>query len=104
MEQLTLRDLIGYWEFHNRTEGKSPATVRWYNDILEMFERFLEAREESVQIGDIGEPQVRAYVAYLQQKHKWDDTDRCPTARMAVARLGLFSMAVGRQNSIRALR
>ena len=45
-----------------------------------MFERFLEAREESVQIGDIGETQVRAYVAYLQQEHKWDDADRCPTA------------------------
>ena len=38
---LTLRDLIGYFEFHNRTEGKSPRTVDWYNQALGAFEEFL---------------------------------------------------------------
>ncbi|TAK76906.1 MAG: hypothetical protein EPO16_06475, partial [Dehalococcoidia bacterium] len=42
VNELTLRQLIGYWEFHNQTEGKSPATVRWYNESLGAFERFLE--------------------------------------------------------------
>ena len=40
MEQLSLRDLIGYWDFHNRTEGKSPNTIRWYNHELGKLERF----------------------------------------------------------------
>ena len=97
MEQLTLRDLIGYWEFHNRTEGKSAATVRWYNDVLGMFERFLQASEESLLIAELGEPQVRSYVAYLQQKHKWDDTDRCPTSEQTITPGGI-------QNRVRALK
>ena len=63
MEQLTLRDLIGYWTFHNRTEGKSPNTVRWYDYELGMFERFLVRRELSTQLADIGEPEVRACIA-----------------------------------------
>lgn len=97
MEQLTLRDLIGYWAFHHRTEGKSPNTVRWYDHELGMFERFLVAREESTQMADIGEPEVRTYVAYLQQKRKWDDTDRCPTAAETLSPGGI-------QNRIRALK
>lgn len=80
MEQLTLRDLIGYWEFHNRTEGKSPRTIAWYNHTLTMFERFLQQDGSPVLIAEVGEPEVRGYIAYLQQKRKWDDTDHCPTS------------------------
>ena len=75
MEQLTLRDLIGYWEFHNRTEGKSPNTIRWYNHELGKFEEFLVGEGASTLLAEIGEPEVRAYIAYLQQKRKWDDTE-----------------------------
>ena len=28
MDQLTIGDLIRYFEFHNRTEGKSPKTAQ----------------------------------------------------------------------------
>lgn len=97
MERLELRDLIGYWEFHNRTEGKSPATVRWYNHTLAMFERFLEQEGRSTLLADVGEPEVRAYIAYLQQKRKWDDTDRCPTSQELITPGGI-------QNRVRALK
>jgi integrase/recombinase XerC/integrase/recombinase XerD len=65
--KLTLRDLIGYWEFHNRTEGKSPRTVDWYNQVLDLFERFLERERRSPLIDDIGEDEVRTFIAHLQQ-------------------------------------
>ena len=97
MEQLTLRDLIGYWDFHNRTEGKSPNTIRWYSYELGKFERFLVGEGSSTLIAEIGEPQVRAYIAYLQQKRKWDDTDHCPTAEEGLSPGGI-------QNRIRALK
>ena len=97
MEQLTLRDLIGYWEFHNRTEGKSPNTIRWYSYELGKFEHFLVREGSSTLIAEIGEPQVRAYIAYLQQKRKWDDTDHCPTAEEGLSPGGI-------QNRIRALK
>ena len=97
MEQLALRDLIGYWEFHNRTEGKSPNTIRWYSYELGKFEHFLVREGSSTLIAEIGEPQVRAYIAYLQQKRKWDDTDHCPTAEEGLSPGGI-------QNRIRALK
>jgi site-specific recombinase XerD len=97
MEQLTLRDLIGYWAFHNRTEGKSPNTVRWYDYELGAFEQFLRGRGHSTLIGDIGEPEVREYIAYLQQKRKWDNTDRCPTSEQTLSPGGI-------QNRIRSLK
>lgn len=97
MEQLTLRDLIGYWEFHNRTEGKSRATIAWYNHTLGKFERFLQEDVEPVLMADVGEPEVRSYIAYLQQKHKWSETDRCPTSAELITPGGI-------QNRVRALK
>ena len=67
MAKLALRDLVGYWEFHNRTEGKSPRTVDWYNQVLDLFERFLERETRSLLIDDIGEDEVRSFIAHLQQ-------------------------------------
>ena len=97
MEQLTLRDLIGYLEFHNRTEGKSSNTIRWYNHELGKFEQFLVGEGASTLLAEIGEPEVRAYIAYLQQKRKWDDTEHCPTAEEGLSPGGI-------QNRIRALK
>ena len=97
MEQLTLRDLIGYWEFNNRTEGKSPNTIRWYNQELGKFEQFLERDDGSTLLADLGEPEVRAYIAFLQQKRKWDDNELCPTAEEGLSPGGI-------QNRIRALK
>ncbi len=90
-------DLIGYWEFHNRTKGKSPNTIRWYSYELGKLERFLVGEGSSPLIAEIGEPRVRAYIAYLQQKQKWDDTDHCPTAEEGLSPGGI-------QNRIRALK
>ena len=32
-----LQDLIKYFDTYNRSDGKSPATLRWYNQTLNMF-------------------------------------------------------------------
>ena len=97
MERLSLRDAIGHWEFHNRTEGKSPNTIGWYNAQLGKFAQFLEKDGASTLLDDVGEPQARAYIAYLQQKRKWDDTELCPTSGSGLSPGGI-------QNRIRALK
>ena len=70
LDGLTLRDLISNWEFHNQTEGKSPHTVAWYNDTLGAFERFLERNQRSLLLADIGEPEVRDFIADMRE-HRW---------------------------------
>ena len=37
MPNFDLTTLISHFEVHNRTEGKSPRTVEWYNDVLRLF-------------------------------------------------------------------
>jgi hypothetical protein len=32
-----LTDLAQHFELYNRTEGKSPSTIRWYNLALQQF-------------------------------------------------------------------
>ena len=34
---IDLSVLIQHYEVHNRTEGKSPRTVQWYNEVLSRF-------------------------------------------------------------------
>lgn len=38
VNKLTLDELKEYWEFHNQTEGKSVKTIKWYNDVLRLFQ------------------------------------------------------------------
>lgn len=66
LEGLTPRNLIQYFDFHNRTEGQSPKTLRWNNQGLGLLERFLARSEMSMLIKDSGEPDVRAFIAHLQ--------------------------------------
>ncbi len=38
----TIEDLITHFEMSNLADGKSQSTVRWYNDILKFFSRYLK--------------------------------------------------------------
>ena len=49
----------------NKTSGKSPHTVEWYEFRLELFERFLGA---DAKLNDLTIPKVREYVAELQER------------------------------------
>src|ERR1700680_638615 len=49
----------------NKTSGKSPHTVVWYDFRLELFERFLG---EDACLADLTVANVRAYVAELQDR------------------------------------
>jgi site-specific recombinase XerD len=50
---------------YNKTNGKSPHTVRWYEFRLELFERFLGP---GATLSDFTVPNVRAYIADLQDR------------------------------------
>ncbi len=50
---------------YNKTTGKSPATVNWYEQKLELFERWLGP---DACLADVNIPTVRAYVADLQER------------------------------------
>ena len=43
--EIDLSVLIRQFEIHNRTEGKSPKTVLWYNELLGLFYSWLKSEK-----------------------------------------------------------
>ena len=60
--------LMQHFEVNNRTEGKSPKTVGWYNEVLGLFIRWLGEDGSSTAIGDIDENTVRRFILHIQEK------------------------------------
>ncbi len=68
-----LKALSKYFETCNRSDGKSKDTINWYNQTLKQFEKFLVETGKPTDIADIGEPEVREYIIYLQDRCRWPD-------------------------------
>lgn len=65
---IDLSVLIQHYEVHNRTEGKSPRTVGWYNEVLSMFHGWLEEQGMSTILNTIGEMEVRGFILHVQSR------------------------------------
>ena len=65
---LELGALAKEFELHNRSEGKSPRTVQWYNDVLDLFEGWLESEDMSTGLADLGSKEVRQFILHLQER------------------------------------
>jgi len=94
---LELTDLVRQFELYNRTEGKSPATVRWYSEILGYFRASLHHSDRSLFLRDVSEQDVREFIVHLQHKAKWEDTPGLPGSNG-----GLSPYTIG--NRVRGLR
>ena len=60
--------LIKHFEIHNRTEGKSPHTVTWYNLTLDLLRQWLVGENRPTDIGSIGEMDIREFILYYQNR------------------------------------
>ncbi len=63
---LELDMLVERFQTHNRSDGKSPKTVEWYSQALDLFLEWLRAEGMSTCVDDLGEDEVRNFVLYLQ--------------------------------------
>ena len=71
--RLELFTLTRHFEVHNRSEGKSERTVEWYNEVLTLFQQWLEGEGIATTLDRIGEAEVRAFVLNLQgRKGLWE--------------------------------
>jgi len=61
---IDLSVLMQHFEGNNRTEGKSPRTVGWYNEVLGLFSRWLGEYGLSTLIGDIDEQAQAVHFSY----------------------------------------
>ena len=67
-ENLELAKLVERFEIHNRSDGKSPKTVQWYNQTLEVLREWLVSEGRSTHLDAIGEDEIRLFILHLQQR------------------------------------
>ncbi len=68
----TIDDLITRFEMSNVVDGKSPKTIRWYNDILKFFSRYLKENSQANGIDGFSIENAREYVLYLRSRNRFD--------------------------------
>ena len=67
----TINKLMTHFEKSNVVDGKSPKTIRWYNDILKLFSRYLKENRHSNSIEEFNIENARNYVLYLRSRNKF---------------------------------
>jgi len=65
---IKLQDLIKYFDTYNRSEGKSVATLTWYDQTLTMLLGWLTETGRPVTLGSIDENTVRDFILWLQER------------------------------------
>ena len=63
---VNLAELVRYYDAYNRSEGKSPSTLRWYNQVLRLFLEWLTETGRSTNLKDIDEFCVREFILGVQ--------------------------------------
>jgi len=68
----TIDDLITRFEMSNVVDDKSPKTIRWYNDILKFFSRYLKENGQANGIDGFSIENAREYILYLRSRNRFD--------------------------------
>jgi hypothetical protein len=74
-DSIELSNLARQLELYNRTEGKSQATITWYNLALKQLLEFLDGRGNPIILGQLGEVEIRQFILYLQERNRWQEND-----------------------------
>lgn len=67
----TLSELASRYNHSNLADGKSPKTVKWYDEILRLFCMYVKAKPQSEDISLFNIDLVRDYILYLRHKPKF---------------------------------
>lgn len=94
---IPLQKLIQHFEAYNRSEGKSPATVYWYNRVLTYFSDYLDKFNLPSNLENLDLLTVREFVLYLQNRKRWDGHPYVPKPEGHLA-------AISVQTYVRSLR
>jgi len=68
---LTIGELADRYRLSNVAEGKSPKTVKWYDEILRSFGAYNKAKLQCYDISSFSIDSVRDYILHLRHKPKF---------------------------------
>ena len=76
--QITLDKLLGMYDIYNRSEGKTPKTLRFYNQNIQGLIDWFLAAGRSIALGDIDETLIREHILDFQEG-KWRNRPLSPS-------------------------
>jgi site-specific recombinase XerD len=74
----TIEDLIRSFRLNNMADNKSQSTVRWYEDILMSFYKYLKENGQAAGIDSFNIESARKYVLYLRGRNRFDGHPHIP--------------------------
>jgi site-specific recombinase XerD len=92
-DKTPLEKLVLQYEAFNRSEGKTPLTVRWYRSILGQFVDYLRAQNIEPVLGNVDVGVVREYILYLQRRNRYDDHPCTPEQEEMVSAVTIQAYA-----------
>jgi site-specific recombinase XerD len=92
-----LEKLVLQYEAFNRSEGKTPKTVRWYNSCLGQFVDYLRSQNIVPVLANVDTEAVREYILHLQKRKRYNDHPFTP-------KQGEMLSAVSIQCYVRAIK
>ena len=93
-ENLDLVQQARRFEVNNRSDGKSPRTVQWYNRTVEVFTGWLESEGTSTRLDGLGEDVARLFILHLQERGGLWGKGSSHTVNNRVRALSLLQLAV----------
>jgi site-specific recombinase XerD len=94
---VTIDEVIGRYELSNVAEGKSPATVKWYSEIIGTFLAYVRSKYRHDDLSIFTKDVVMEYILYLRQRPRYEGHPYMP-------RQGQLLSAKTVQCHIRALK
>lgn len=85
MAPVTLDDFIYRYELSNRADGKSPKTIRWYDEILTSFSRHQVDQDYHYDLSGFTIDVVREYILYLRNRPKYEGHPYTPTQNVTLS-------------------
>jgi site-specific recombinase XerD len=69
LEAMRLSELVDEYRVALRVAGRSPRTIRWYDDHLAEFIRFLERSGDRATLAELRPPVVRRWLVAISARH-----------------------------------
>ena len=66
--KLGLSEPVKRFDLHNRSDGKSGKTPRWYNQSPGLFQNWLSSEGMSTRLRDLGEDEVRRFIRQIRSR------------------------------------
>jgi len=77
----SVKELLEHYGPSLQAMNRSPKTISWYVEILSRYFTFLESKNLTKPLSELGKEELRAYIQHLQKSARWENNVHIKTER-----------------------